>query len=228
MRRVAAPSGRGDPSMDGQRVRPRTRNRIRPLGDTVTYAPHRSAPTREVPSYEDGTDVHRWRTRLWIAGGVAISTALVAFGVWAVVTTPATVVVTAAEPADSPAGVFDFDVTGLRCGVSSVGPEGLEQKAAGQFCLLDVTVTNNSGEPELFASGEQRVQDTNGVAYAVAEEAAVFLNDRSPSLLSEVAPGTSVTGVLPFDVPSDVRLSEALLNGGMSTPGVRLKLPDPR
>jgi hypothetical protein len=203
-------------------------NRIRPLGDTVTYAPHRSAPTREVPSYEDGTEVHRWRTRLWVAGGVAVSTALVAFGVWAVVTTPATVVVTAADPAGSPADIFDFDVTGLRCGVSSVGPEGQEQKAAGQFCLLDVTVTNNSGEPELFASGVQRVQDTEGVAYAVAEEAAVFLNDRSPSLLSEVAPGASVTGVLPFDVPSDVRLNEALLIGGMSTPGVRVKLPDPR
>jgi hypothetical protein len=202
--------------------------RIRPLGDTVTYAPHRSAPTREVPSHEDGTDTHRWRTRLWVAGGVAISTALVAFGVWAVVTTPATVVVTAAEPEDSPAGVFDFDVTALRCGMTSVGPEGLEQRAAGQFCLLDLTVTNNSGEPELFLSGEQRVQDTNGVAYAVAEEAAVFLNDRSPSLLSELDPGETVTGVLPFDVPSDVHLSEAVLTGGMSTPGVRVKLPDPR
>ncbi|WP_106321369.1 DUF4352 domain-containing protein [Actinoplanes italicus] len=194
----------------------------------MTYAPHRSAPTREVPSYEDGTDVHRWRTRLWVAGGVAISTALVAFGVWAVVTTPETVMVTAAEPDDSPVGIFDFDVTALRCGTTSVGPEGLEQKAAGQFCLLDLRVTNNSGEPEVFVSGEQRVQDTNGVAYAVAEEAAVFLNDQSPSLLGELDPGETVTGVLPFDVPSDVHLSEAVLTGGMSTPGVRVKLPDPR
>jgi hypothetical protein len=214
--------------MDGQRVRSSDVNRIRPLGDTVTYAPHRSAPTREVPSYEDGTDVHRWRTRLWVAGGVAISTALVAFGVWAVVTTPATVMVTAAEPDDSPAGIFDFDVTALRCGTTSVGPEDLEQKAAGQFCLLDLTVTNNSGEPEMFVSGEQRVHDTNGVAYAVAEEAAVFLNDQSPSLLGELDPGETVAGVLPFDVPSDVHLSEAVLTGGMSTPGVRVKLPDPR
>ncbi|MEU4621289.1 DUF4352 domain-containing protein [Actinoplanes sp. NPDC023801] len=194
----------------------------------MTYAPHRSAPTREVPSYEDGTEVHRWRTRLWVAGGVAVSTALVAFGVWAVVTTPATVLITAADPADSPAGVFDFDVTAMRCGTTAIGPDGLEQKATGQFCLLDLTVTNNSGEPESFITGEQRVEDTNGVAYAVAEEAAVFLNDRSPSLIGEVEPGESVTGVLPFDVPSDVHLRDAVLTGGSSTPGVRVKLPDPR
>ncbi|MEU4155848.1 DUF4352 domain-containing protein [Actinoplanes sp. NPDC026670] len=172
--------------------------------------------------------MHPLRTRLWIAGGVAVSTALIAFGAWAVVTTPATVVVTVADPGDTPAADFGFEVTGLRCGVESVGPEGMAEKAAGQFCLVDLEVTNNSGEPKLFDSGAQRVQDTNGVAYAVADQAAVFLNEGSPSLLAEVEPGVTVTGVLPFDVPSDVRLSEATLTGAMSTPGVHVMLPDPR
>lgn len=190
----------------------------------MTYAPHRSGPTREVPSHEDGTDLHRWRTRLWVAGGVAISAGLVAFGVWAVVTTPATVMITAAEPA----GAFDFDVTALRCGMTSVSSEGLEEKAAGQFCLLDLKVTNNGDEPETFVSAEQHVRDTNGVAYAVAEQAAAFLNDRSPTLLGELQPGETATGVLPFDVPSDVQLSEAVLSAGTSAEGVRIALPDPR
>ncbi|BEL10751.1 hypothetical protein Q0Z83_089420 [Actinoplanes sichuanensis] len=200
----------------------------------MTYAPHRSAPAahrapaRRASPREDGVDVHPLRTRLWIAGGVAVSAALIAFGVWAVVTTPATVVVTVADPGDIPAADFGFEVTGLRCGVESIGPEGMAEKAAGQFCLVDLEVTNNGGEPKLFDSGAQRVQDTNGVAYAVADQAAVFLNEGSPSLLAEVEPGETVTGVLPFDVPSDVRLREATLTGAMSTPGVRVMLPDPR
>jgi Domain of unknown function (DUF4352) len=202
----------------------------------VTYAPHRSAPAREARraparrllSHEDGADTQRRRARLWIAGGIMASAGLIGFGVWAVLTTPATVVVTIAEPDDSPPAGFGFDVTGLRCGVPSIGPEGQEQKAAGQFCLLDLTVTNNGGEPELFDSGAQRVRDTKGVAYAVADQAAVFLNDASPSLLAEVDPGETVNGVLPFDVPSDVHLSEALLSGAVSTPGLRVALPDPR
>ncbi|MFC4066896.1 DUF4352 domain-containing protein [Actinoplanes subglobosus] len=202
----------------------------------MTYAPHRSAPAREtrraparrVLSHEDGADTQRRRARAWIAGGMVTSAALVAFGVWAVATTPATVVVTVADPGGAVPDGFGFDVTGLRCGVPSIGPEGQEQKAAGQFCLLDLKVTNNGGEPELFDSGAQRVHDTNGVAYAVADEAAEFLNDGSPSLLSEVEPGETVNGVLPFDVPSDVQLREAMLTSEVSTPGVRVLLPDPR
>lgn len=196
----------------------------------MTYAPHRSAPVREIPSPVDGLDpaASRWRARLWIAGGVLVSAALVTFGVWAVTTTPSTIVVSGADPDDSPVGDFAFDATGMRCGVSSVGPSGLEQQAAGQFCLLDLKVTNNGGEPESLDIGAQRIHDTAGVAYAVADSAAVFLNGDGPTLLDEIEPGATVTGVLPFDLPLDARPEEATLRDGMSVAGVRVKLPDPR
>lgn len=235
MRRVAAPFGRGEPSMDGQRVRA-GRVGCRPLGDTVTYAPHRAEPTRRdrrAPARHASARRPRFdraeqrRVRLWIAGGVVASAGLVAFGAWAVVTTPPPAARIMAAP-DSPIGGFDVDVTGVRCGVPSVGPSGLEQQAAGQFCLLDVKVTNNGREPLLFDSGSQRVRDTDGVAYAVAEQAAVFLNDHDSTLLNEIEPGDTVAGVLPFDMPVDTRPSDAELSDGMSSPGVRVTLPDPR
>jgi len=214
--------------MDGQRVR--QADAYRPLGNTVTYAPHRSAPVRKAPSHEDGADpALRWRARLWIAGGIVVSAALVVFGVWAVVTTPPPPVIPAGPvSAVAPTGGFAFDVTGLRCGVSSIGPDGLEQRPGGQFCLLDLKVTNKGREPELFASDVLRIHEANGESYAVAEQAAVFLNDRSPSLLDEIAPGGTVAGVFPFDVPTDARLTDVTLHGTLSTPGVRLSLPDPR
>ncbi|GGN95951.1 hypothetical protein GCM10010112_86760 [Actinoplanes lobatus] len=194
----------------------------------MTYAPHRSAPARDLPSIEDDWDAgpHRWGSRAWVTGGIGVSAVLVAFGAWAVATSPAATVtgVLAGEP---PTAQFTVAPTGLRCGVPSVGPSDLEQRATGQFCLLDVIVTNNGREPELFDSGAQRVQDANGEAYAVAEQAAVFLNDRSPALLDRIGPGQTVAGVLPFDVPADARLSAAILGGGRSTPGVRVALPDP-
>ena len=46
---------------------------------------------------------------------------------------------------DIPAADFGFEVNGLRCGVESIGPEGMAEKAAGQFCLVDLEVTNNGG-----------------------------------------------------------------------------------
>src|SRR5689334_11633368 len=146
MRRVAVVSGRPQPSMDGQRVRPGRAPRIRPLGDTVTYAPHR-APARKLPADGDDAPAPRWRTRLWVTGGVVVSAALIAFGGWAVTTSPPPALPTGAMPGGSPAGGFEVGVTGVRCGVQSVGRGGLEQRAAGQFCLLDVKVTNSGREP---------------------------------------------------------------------------------
>jgi hypothetical protein len=168
----------------------------------------------------------RWKIRIWIAGGVVTALALIAFGVWAVATADRRPAVVGREvPNGAAAGNFEFVVTSLRCGVDSVGPDGLEQRAAGQFCLLGVTVKNTGAQPELFDSGAQRIYDTNGVAYAVADQAAVFLNDRSQTLLDEIAPGDTVAGVLPFDVPVDAQLTEVSVHGSMSTPGVRMTLP---
>ncbi|BAL93223.1 hypothetical protein AMIS_80030 [Actinoplanes missouriensis 431] len=193
----------------------------------MTYAPHRSAPARAVEDY-DGLDpgAAALRAKLWIAGGIVAVVALVTFGVWAVVTAEGRpVVVATAAPGGTVAGHFAFAVNGVRCGLESVGPEGLEQRASGHFCLLDVTVKNDGSEPELFDSGAQRAYDADGVAYAPAEQAAVFLNDRYPTLLNEILPGETVTGVLAFDVPSDVELVELSVQGAQSTPGVRITLP---
>jgi hypothetical protein len=204
----------------------------------VTYAPHRAAPadivdtldTSEYTGLDPGapgdSGESGLKMKLWIAGGIVAVLALVSFGVWAVVTADG-------RPAPAPtnaagavtAGHFEFAVNGVRCGLSEVGPDGLQQRAGGHFCLLDVAVRNTSSEPELFDSGAQRVYDANGVAYAAAEQAAVFLNDRNPTLLNEIPAGETVTGVLPFDVPVDAELVEVSVHGALSTPGVRITLP---
>ncbi|MBB2944674.1 hypothetical protein FB565_004407 [Actinoplanes lutulentus] len=216
----------------GRTARPLVALRIRPLGDFVTYAPHRSAPplVEDVGDVEDdiwlepGTSV--LRAKLWIAGGIVAVVALISFGVWAVVTADhRSTAVTTNVPGGAMAGHFEFAVDGVRCGLDAVGPDGMEQRATGHFCLLDVSVKNAGTEPELFDSGSQRVYDKNGVAYAAADQAAVFLNDHSPTLLNEIAPGETVTGVLPFDVPTEVELVEVSVHGALSTPGVRITLP---
>ncbi|MEV6341914.1 DUF4352 domain-containing protein [Actinoplanes sp. NPDC051851] len=218
--------------MDEQRGRAPVALRIRRLGDTVTYTPHRAAHARHEDPYDEDWTLAS-RTRIWICGGILAALVLVIFGIWAVVTadraySPTTVV--RGLPEDPPlgpaAGKFAFTVTGLRCGVRSIGPDGVQERAVGQFCLLGVRVTNTGIEPELFDSAAQRVYDTDGVAYAVAEQAAVFLNDRGTSLLDEIDPGASVAGVLPFDVPRKAQLTEVSMRDGSSGSTVRMPLPE--
>lgn len=219
--------------MDGQRVRQSGAPRIRSLGDTVTYTPHRATTIRVIDPDDDGVDewALRWRARIWVGGGILVALSLIAFGIWAVATAdrPAggPTVIRGLPPADirDTGRGFGLRVRDVRCGVSAIGPDNLQQRAEGQFCLLDVRVTNNGREPELFDSSAQRVYDTEGAAYAVATEAAVFLNDDLPTLLDEIRPGTSVNGVLPFDVPKNAQLSELSMHGSGATPGIRMSLP---
>jgi hypothetical protein len=118
-------------------------------------------------------------------------------------------------------GVFVLSVTGVHCGVDAVGPV---QRAHGTFCLVGIAVENAGQEARLLDDGAQRAVDTRGRAYAVAGRAAAVLNDRPPTLLRRIAPGSTVRGVLPFDVPRGTRLSALILHDTPGSRGARVPL----
>jgi len=121
-------------------------------------------------------------------------------------------------------GAFTVAVTGLRCGVATVGPAELPQRAKGEFCLVDVAVKNAGKGSRLLDGSEQRAVDANERAYAVDDRAAAFLNDSLPSLLDEIPANSTVRGVLPFDVPAGTRLSALLVHESSDTHGARISL----
>ncbi|MEV4343598.1 DUF4352 domain-containing protein [Actinoplanes sp. NPDC049596] len=128
----------------------------------------------------------------------------------------------AAQPPSAFEGHFELTVLGSRCGVTSVGPQDLPQRPQGQFCLVDVEVQNTSSEAELLDPGAQRAIDAQGAEHPLAEQALVFLNEAQPTLLEEIAPGATVKGVLPFDVPAQTQLSELVLHSAMDSAGARV------
>jgi hypothetical protein len=121
-------------------------------------------------------------------------------------------------------GAFMVTVAGVRCGVKAVGSDELPQRAKGEFCLVYVTAENAGQEARLFDGGIQRAVDTRGRAYPVTDRATVFLNDQEPTLLEEIAPGATVRGVLPFDVPAGTRLSALILHESAGSRGARVSL----
>jgi hypothetical protein len=127
------------------------------------------------------------------------------------------------EPASAFEGTFELTVEqAARCGITAVGPQELPQRAAGQFCLVDVSVQNTGTEAELLDPGAQRGIDAQGAEHPVAEQALVFLNEQQPTLLEEIQPGATVKGVLPFDIPAGSTLSELVLHSGVDSPGARV------
>jgi hypothetical protein len=127
---------------------------------------------------------------------------------------------------DKPAkdGKFQFTVTGMKCGVKSVGPEGFGQRAQGEFCLIDVQIKNIADSAEVFNDSSQQATDAKGAVYSVDSGAAVYANGDSSTFLEEINPGNTVKGKLVFDVPKATKLTSVVLHESMYTAGVKIPL----
>jgi hypothetical protein len=121
-------------------------------------------------------------------------------------------------------GAFIVTVTGVRCGVEAVGPIELRRRVHEQFCLVGVSVENAGQEARPLDSGAQRAVDAHGRAYVVVGRAAMFLNERAPSLLDTIPGGATVRGVLPFAVPRRTHLVALLVHESAGTRGARIAL----
>ena len=56
-------------------------------------------------------------------------------------------------------------MTGVRCGVPRLGEGALGEPADGQFCLVDMTVSNVGRDARTFAGAAQRAFDAAGGEY---------------------------------------------------------------
>jgi hypothetical protein len=166
---------------------------------------------------EPEIEIRRRRARWpWLVAA-ALAAIAVGSGAYAMTARPK-------HPARPSDGGFVFDVGTVKCGVPTVGPAELPQKADGQFCLLNVTVQNTGTDPVLLDPGAQEAIDAQGRRYPMSDRAAVFVNDGDPTLLEQIAPGASVPGVLPFDLPPGVSPVAVELRESVGSAGVRVPL----
>jgi hypothetical protein len=119
-------------------------------------------------------------------------------------------------------GKFQFTVTGMKCGVKQVGDQYLNDKAQGEFCLVDVSIKNVGTSAETFYDGSQKAYDDANTEYSVDSGAAIYANKESSTFLAQINPGNTVKGKLVFDVPQGTKLASVVLHESMYTAGVRV------
>jgi multidrug efflux pump subunit AcrB len=117
-------------------------------------------------------------------------------------------------------GQFEFTVTKVQKGVTSVGNEYLNQKAQGQYVLAGVTVTNIGDKPQLLGDSSQKVRDAKGREFSADSTAGIYLEDNKV-FLNEINPGNSVKGTLVFDMPkgsepASIELHDSPFSGGVT------------
>jgi Domain of unknown function (DUF4352) len=187
------------------------------------------------------------RTWLWVTLGTigALFAGCVAIGIAAVSSVDTSTDSDASAPTDEaaageptageeakpkPAGIgmpvrdgnFEFVVEQVKCGVKQVGSQYLNEKAQGQFCLVSMTVKNVKDESRTFDASSQYAYDADGRKFDADGTASIYANENHQTFLEVINPGNSVSGVVVFDVPANVKLAELELHDSPFSGGVKV------
>ncbi|PKW25712.1 DUF4352 domain-containing protein [Phycicoccus duodecadis] len=120
-------------------------------------------------------------------------------------------------------GKFEFVVSGMKCGIASVGDTYFNTKAQGQFCRLSVKVTNIGDEAQSMFADNQVAFDSKNRKFSADSGASIYDGD-SKVLWEEINPGNTVTGSVFFDVPKGTKLTKVELHDSLFSGGVEVRL----
>lgn len=115
-------------------------------------------------------------------------------------------------------GDLTFVVTGVEDGPADFGTE-----PEGRFVFVTATVTNHGNAPRSLQGDHQVLIDAHGGMTNADAGAAAYLDD-ARSLLEEINPGDSLTGVVVFDIPIDALPAGVELHESASSDGVTVPL----
>jgi len=117
-------------------------------------------------------------------------------------------------------GDFQFVVNGVDCSQTTIGDEYLNTQAQGQYCVVDLAITNIGSEAQSFLGDNAKLFNAEGQEFSADTEAAFYLPESS-SLYEEINPGNTLASKVIFDVPagmvpSSIELHDSMLSGGVT------------
>ena len=84
----------------------------------------------------------------------------------------------------------------------------LAEEPSGQWVTVEITATNTTSGPQFFDGSSQVLMDADGSMYSSDALASDGLG-----LFEEANPGSTVSGRLAYDVPTDLEIDHMLVNG---------------
>ncbi|MBX6748324.1 MAG: DUF4352 domain-containing protein [Micromonosporaceae bacterium] len=117
-------------------------------------------------------------------------------------------------------GKLEFVVLDLSCGAEKLEWSLFTQEADGQFCVVDVNVTNIHDKQVVFPGRGQYAYTADDARVTSAFDANFVANHGHPDLWI-IEPGDSITVKLVFDIPveatiSTIELHDSLFSGGVT------------
>jgi hypothetical protein len=117
-------------------------------------------------------------------------------------------------------GDFSFVVNSVDCSQTEIGDQYFSKKAQGQFCIVNVDVTNIGDSAQSFFGDNATLFNANKQEFSADTEAAIYLEDSS-SIYEEINPGNTLSSKVVFDVPAGtaptaIELHDSAFSGGVT------------
>src|SRR6185295_15863237 len=132
---------------------------------------------------------------------------------------------TVSTPGPTRDGMFEFSVGSARCGLDSVGEGWVRDRPQGQFCVIELTVTNIGNRAQRFADGAQKAYGPEGQLYEADTGAGVAANGSGDAVWNVVNPGNTLTVKIVFDIPPSASIVRIELHDSPLSGGVSVDLP---
>ena len=123
---------------------------------------------------------------------------------------------------DAVDGQFTFVVESFECGKSEVENGIFKQTANGEFCVLDLTVTNTGDQGRHFLAGVQGLFSYTGGRLTPSNEATVTVN--ADVVNEEINPGLSISATVVFDIADPDDIEFAHLKDAPLSQGVKVRV----
>lgn len=116
-------------------------------------------------------------------------------------------------------GKLEFVVLGVSCGVHQVAWALFTQQADGQFCVVDVSVTNTGTDQVIFPGAGQYVYTADDLRVRSASAANIVANQGHLDLWF-IDGSATITVKLVFDIPAEATLATIELHDSLLSNGV--------
>jgi len=120
--------------------------------------------------------------------------------------------------------VVDRDITfvvhEIECGLEMIGEA---DTAKGQYCVLEITLTNNGDADFALSASNQRMTTSDGKAVRAEGSPRIRRALDSP-VFDTLATGESATGAIAFDIPEGVEADQVRLRQANFTAGALVAL----
>ncbi len=121
-------------------------------------------------------------------------------------------------------GKFMFTASKIKCGVQEVGTPDDYQTPTGQFCIVNLKITNVGKSPAIYADSIQRAIGPNGSWYIADTPAGYYANPDPLIFLNEINPGNHIDVAIVYDIPPTASIAKLELHENPYTKGAIVRV----